>query len=448
VVWAQKQSAIRRLAPTHVVTYSAVRRGFGPSQQQQQHVLELRTGTAPSCRGRGGASGGQGVARPRDGPPTSPGAGPLRWSRLHLNCSSSTCRSGHTRVQRSSNSSSHRETRRVDGLAVAWGRIGGRLRGAGGPINRGRASSSDTCAHTTGERYGRWFLTRGIAHHSSLLLRAAQPRVTMYPPDPRADVVCAVQMLLDYRRTLRTDYASPEQREAALSACHQRGADRLLALCFKASRPCSAAHLRQPPLHLPPAPTIARPCPARPPVQNGGVYTKLGQHVGQLDHLLPEEYVHTMRAHLLDRCPLSAPEDVRRIITQVRGGPCRQFGLAASPLVFRLGCAHFAGVAFPLGPQGGPSRWGGWAGQQPALVKLAMRAAAGCSRGQRVGAAAVAGRDGLCPWRGALRVLSGSPRLLAPGRTWARRPSSCSPRSTPSRWPAPRSRRQGSPHCC
>jgi len=39
-----------------------------------------------------------------------------------------------------------------------------------------------------------------------------------------------------------------EDREAAKRACHQRGADRLLAVCF----------------------------------MNGGIYIKLGQHIGML----------------------------------------------------------------------------------------------------------------------------------------------------------------------
>lgn len=30
-----------------------------------------------------------------------------------------------------------------------------------------------------------------------------------------------------------------------------------------------------------------------------------GQHIGQLDHLLPSEYVTKMRDNLLDRCPVS-----------------------------------------------------------------------------------------------------------------------------------------------
>eukprot|EP00983_Pelagomonas_calceolata_P008771 285892-Pelagomonas_calceolata.AAC.1 len=108
-----------------------------------------------------------------------------------------------------------------------------------------------------------------------------------------------------------------EERQKELSACHERGAERLLQLCFA----------------------------------NGGVYTKLGQHIGQLDHLLPgehvlavkaqtphmactfhamykmfhrachaqdhllpEEYVLTMRNNLLDRCPISSYKEVSKIV--------------------------------------------------------------------------------------------------------------------------------------
>ncbi len=124
-----------------------------------------------------------------------------------------------------------------------------------------------------------------------------------------------------------------------LQELHQRGADRLLQLCFA----------------------------------NGGIYVKLGQHVGQLvrraveagdggarreegrlhqagaaqatapargdtcsltlarkatalrpfpapqDHILPDAYVSTMRSHLLDRCPVSSYAEVRAIIAQDLG---------------------------------------------------------------------------------------------------------------------------------
>ncbi|WIA33107.1 hypothetical protein OEZ86_006260 [Tetradesmus obliquus] len=92
----------------------------------------------------------------------------------------------------------------------------------------------------------------------------------------------------DYKTALN---AVPEGDEAArhdaLHACHQRSADKLLKLCF----------------------------------DNGGIYIKLGQHIGQLDHLLPEEYVVTMRQHMLDKCPVSAWPEVAQIIREDLGQP-------------------------------------------------------------------------------------------------------------------------------
>lgn len=99
-------------------------------------------------------------------------------------------------------------------------------------------------------------------------------------------------VLADYKRSLRVGEPGDAEYEAAKRACHLRSAERLVALCFA----------------------------------NGGIYIKLGQHIGQLvrpstplsfhtpqhpqDHLLPDEYVHTMRQHLLDRCPLSDAHEV------------------------------------------------------------------------------------------------------------------------------------------
>ena len=33
--------------------------------------------------------------------------------------------------------------------------------------------------------------------------------------------------------------------------------------------------------------------------KNGGVFIKVGQHIGALDYLLPEEYVNTMKVESL-----------------------------------------------------------------------------------------------------------------------------------------------------
>lgn len=58
--------------------------------------------------------------------------------------------------------------------------------------------------------------------------------------------------------------------------------------------------------------------------QNGGVYIKAGQHLGQMDHLLPATYVRTLRASLLDRCPVSPPAEVAATITNDLGAPPEQ----------------------------------------------------------------------------------------------------------------------------
>ena len=101
------------------------------------------------------------------------------------------------------------------------------------------------------------------------------------------DVATAAAIVADYKLSLRGAPASGPERDAILSACHARGAERLLRLCFA----------------------------------NGGIYTKLGQHLGQLDHLVPPEYVATMRAHLLDRCPVSSYDEVAAIVAEDLGAP-------------------------------------------------------------------------------------------------------------------------------
>ncbi|KAJ3682659.1 hypothetical protein LUZ60_012886 [Juncus effusus] len=53
--------------------------------------------------------------------------------------------------------------------------------------------------------------------------------------------------------------------------------------------------------------------------RNGGIYIKLGQHVGQLEYVVPEEYVQTMRESMLKRCPVSSYDQVRRVIIRELG---------------------------------------------------------------------------------------------------------------------------------
>ena len=73
------------------------------------------------------------------------------------------------------------------------------------------------------------------------------------------------RLAVDYRQTLyKTEYTDEESYEAAKSQCHLRAAGHLLTLCC----------------------------------QNGGVFVKVGQHIGALDYLLPEEYVNTMKVRV------------------------------------------------------------------------------------------------------------------------------------------------------
>eukprot|EP00879_Flechtneria_rotunda_P031719 GHRR01034673.1.p1 GENE.GHRR01034673.1~~GHRR01034673.1.p1 ORF type:complete len:438 (+),score=116.78 GHRR01034673.1:236-1549(+) len=105
------------------------------------------------------------------------------------------------------------------------------------------------------------------------------------------DIATAASIVADYKVSLRSVPGDNlDAYEEQLHACHQRSADKLLNLCF----------------------------------DNGGIYVKLGQHIGQLDHLLPEEYVKTMKAHLLDKCPVSPWFEIRRTITEDLGAPPEQ----------------------------------------------------------------------------------------------------------------------------
>ncbi|KAJ9553300.1 hypothetical protein OSB04_017345 [Centaurea solstitialis] len=54
--------------------------------------------------------------------------------------------------------------------------------------------------------------------------------------------------------------------------------------------------------------------------KNGGIYIKLGQHVGQLDYLVPLEYAKTMRESMLNRCPTSTYDQVCQVVKKELGG--------------------------------------------------------------------------------------------------------------------------------
>ena len=74
-----------------------------------------------------------------------------------------------------------------------------------------------------------------------------------------------------------------EYRER-LKSCHQRSADKLLKLCC----------------------------------DNGGCFIKVGQHIGALDYLLPDEYVSTLKV-LHHKAPEMGLDDVYMVIKEDLG---------------------------------------------------------------------------------------------------------------------------------
>ncbi|KAG4920235.1 hypothetical protein JHK86_049048 [Glycine max] len=92
-------------------------------------------------------------------------------------------------------------------------------------------------------------------------------------------------LLVDYEYSLRGFPEGSSERERIKHEVHLRSAQKLQDLCFK----------------------------------NGGVYIKLGQHLGQLEYLVPEEYVQTMRESMLNRCPVSSYEQVCNVFKKELG---------------------------------------------------------------------------------------------------------------------------------
>jgi len=70
-----------------------------------------------------------------------------------------------------------------------------------------------------------------------------------------------------------------------------------------------------------------------------------GSFVVWQDHLLPEEYVSTMKAHMLDRCPVSSWSEVQQIITEDLGAPPDKLFKQFSPTP--IASASLAQVAPP-----------------------------------------------------------------------------------------------------
>eukprot|EP00756_Hemistasia_phaeocysticola_P019784 Hpha_TRINITY_DN15680_c3_g9::TRINITY_DN15680_c3_g9_i1::g.99928::m.99928/K08869/ADCK, ABC1; aarF domain-containing kinase len=92
-------------------------------------------------------------------------------------------------------------------------------------------------------------------------------------------VRAATDVVLTYRRLLRDHQDQGPERDNALRVAHTYGAARLLRLCE----------------------------------ENKGLYVKIGQLIGQMVALVPDEYVETMRV-LFDAAPERSIDEVRRVI--------------------------------------------------------------------------------------------------------------------------------------
>ena len=96
----------------------------------------------------------------------------------------------------------------------------------------------------------------------------------------RAAVACG-SIIVDYKKTFRKHESTSPEYEKALSDAHWRSAEKLRNMC------CA----------------------------NGGVFIKVGQHVGAMEYLLPMEYVETMKV-LHSNAPQSSIESLKAVVKQ------------------------------------------------------------------------------------------------------------------------------------
>ncbi|XP_052860950.1 uncharacterized aarF domain-containing protein kinase 5 [Anopheles cruzii] len=98
--------------------------------------------------------------------------------------------------------------------------------------------------------------------------------------------VIGLSISIDYAWNLRQLKEGDVHYETVLSEIHRRSAKKILDGCLA----------------------------------NGGLYIKLGQGVAAVNHIIPKEYVETLR-QLEDRCLTRAPDEVRTIFVEDYGAP-------------------------------------------------------------------------------------------------------------------------------
>eukprot|EP01065_Artemidia_motanka_P038221 TRINITY_DN47077_c0_g1_i1.p1 TRINITY_DN47077_c0_g1~~TRINITY_DN47077_c0_g1_i1.p1 ORF type:complete len:545 (+),score=70.90 TRINITY_DN47077_c0_g1_i1:69-1637(+) len=104
-------------------------------------------------------------------------------------------------------------------------------------------------------------------------------------------------VLLDYHLRLRGLAEGSPERDAALHAAHRSGAERLLRLCEA----------------------------------NKGCYVKIGQLLGQMVAIVPDEYIETLRV-LFDAAPVRSIDDVRAVITAELGAAPEELFMEFDPV--------------------------------------------------------------------------------------------------------------------
>ncbi|KAK8487241.1 hypothetical protein V6N11_013964 [Hibiscus sabdariffa] len=108
---------------------------------------------------------------------------------------------------------------------------------------------------------------------------------TIVPVRLLRDATTAASIVFDYQYSLWGLPEGSKERAKIKHEVHLRSAQKLQELCFT----------------------------------NGGIYIKLGQHMAQLEYLVPQEYVITMRESMLNKCPVSSYEQVCEVFKKELG---------------------------------------------------------------------------------------------------------------------------------
>ncbi|KAF3433445.1 hypothetical protein FNV43_RR24547 [Rhamnella rubrinervis] len=144
-----------------------------------------------------------------------------------------------------------------------------------------RRSGLKLAAATTAVFGGAAAATVAVSDDPSTVLKL----YTAVPVRLIRDSITAASIAFDYEYSLWGLAEGSIERSSVKHEVHLRSARKLQELCFK----------------------------------NGGIYIKIGQHIGQLEYLVPQEYVQTMRESMLNKCPVSSYDQVCEVFKKELG---------------------------------------------------------------------------------------------------------------------------------